>query len=271
MTTSLTILFTGICDFVGQTGGKILVALPDARQPLVPDQEQHRAFLQWKRQDMDSERTTVKADPQESDSTSGVLILNGNELSINGPLAAEPLFVEESFVRYIPSMKELGHSTLHSTSTGVAARILLDGGRLSADTVERGIKWVFKPVGDTKLDDAERQAGREFYNRVYLRRGVDASSKSSVRIVTGVGDLVIPAAKTDVEIIIGNLEGKLTLTGEEHDQLPQDVDFAYHYEMSSKRLPVEKRLVPTREPKKPRGRRVACYAAYWGDIKPGVQ
>lgn len=269
MARQVTIQFTGICDLIAQSDGTILVVLPVATKPVAKGPPPHLAFLRWERKDSDA-KTTVTPHPKLSNKEFAVLLLGNDEkLRIGGDFENTSLVVDSSVIDHVPHMDDLVNSK-PQTAHGIAARITLGKGYLSAQAVESGHKWVFKRMGDTKIGPSEKP--QELYNEVNLDLDVKDSG-APPRIVTKHGDLVIAKGAAGAVIVVGNLEKRdlIPPAKPSYKQDPQDLDFLYHYAVSSQNVPVKDRLVPTRRPKRKRGKRVDCFPAYWGKLKSGAR
>ena len=276
MTDRLTIKFVGICAFVKKTGGKILAVLPEAGTLSDPGEVKglnpHRAFIRWERKDIDG-ASSLQADDGESDPTYGVVVLkDGANVTIDGPVKSTVLDVKRSFIDQIPEMEK--HTTSPAqTSRKIAASVPLERGDLEAEPAERGHWWVFKRYRDTTVSKAEEKDAQEFSNVVLWKLEVDSASKEPIRIAVCGKSLVIPASATGtVEVTIGNLEGSLLPVDDKKTNLPpQDVDFLYHYEIAEVPPPAVQRPIPTRVTQGGKGGHVLCLAARWGGIKEGIQ
>jgi hypothetical protein len=274
MPKALAVKFQGICAFIKKPGGKIQVVLPEAGGKVlkgVRSVKPHRAFLRWERADADRDSTLV-ADKKESNRTYGVAVLQNNEtLSIDGPIQSGPLVVRQSFIAQVPPMDARSGSG-PQTSSRIAASIEIDRGEVEAEPTERGHRWVFKPLGKTRVPPEEVPGAEEFSNNVLWRLKLKSGSTVKVRIHTSRGDLVIrPGAKGVVQVTIGNLE-KLLPVVKKSTRRPQDVDFLFQYEVARQPLPIKKRPIPTRVTyRRTKGATMECFAARWGSFKPGVQ
>jgi hypothetical protein len=270
MANSFTVRFSGVCDFVAQLDGTILVLLPEAGSPPVKDVRPHSAFLRVKRRDIDAAKTTVVFDATMSDAEYGILLLRGHLLRLAGPFTADSLSVDPTFTNNIPRMDDIGETSAPQTSEGIAARMVIDKGLLSAGPTARGAEWVFKPYGKPELSEADRAALRPFFNRVYLDLVLDESADTPIRVLADKEEIVFPSP-AGVELVIGNLEGDLKPRKGPYKMPIQDLDFLFHYALSPTRREPEERLVPTCPPEANRGDHGDCVPASWGGIRPGIQ
>jgi hypothetical protein len=271
--------FTGICDFIPEPNGNLRVLMPDASSDLMKDQMPHRAFIRALKSSVRgksaspfcTEGVRGKSAPRDcmENNTYGALLLHDETISLAGPFETAPLQTAASYSQLVPDLLSQEGVVLASSLPPIAARMLLDRGRLSAMPPTGNPSRVLSPVDATPTpEECKRAHPLASIVELTLPLRREASGKSFAITTTGTnGTRTLTFdydQSSDIEILIGNVpENQILDRPPETKPHRQDMDFLFHYRLAGGTTNRAAKLVPTScalpitiwEP---------CYVARWG-------